>query len=166
MLKKSKAIIIMGVSGSGKTTIGKLLSERTNIQFRDGDNFHPPENIQKMAAGEPLDDNDRLGWLKTINSYCKQQVEEGKSCIIACSALKSSYRKILRKDIEKNIEFVYLMGDFQLIETRLSGRESHFMPISLLKSQFDTLQPPSHAIVVDIADTPKEIVDEILVQLL
>ncbi|MCM5663554.1 gluconokinase [Galbibacter mesophilus] len=165
MLNKPKAIIIMGVSGSGKTTIGKLLSEKTGITFSDGDDFHPEKNIKKMAAGHALTDKDRLGWLEEINQFCVEKIKSGKSCIVACSALKGSYRKLLRKGIEKNIEFVYLMGSFELIEKRLAHRGAHFMPLSLLKSQFDTLQPPKHAIVVDIADSPEEIVQEIMEQL-
>jgi len=165
MLPKPKAIIVMGVSGSGKTTIGELLSEKTGIPFYDGDDFHPEENIKKMKAGHPLNDDDRLGWLEKINEFCIEQIEANTSCIIACSALKGSYRKILRKDIEKSTEFIYLLGDFKLIEERLAGRVSHFMPIALLKSQFETLQPPKHAITVNIADTPEEIVTEILEQL-
>ena len=89
----------MGVSGSGKTTIGELLSEKTGIPFYDGDDFHPEENIKKMKAGHPLNDDDRLGWLEKINEFCIEQIEANTSCIIACSALKGSYRKILRKDI-------------------------------------------------------------------
>ncbi|WP_417444328.1 gluconokinase [Joostella sp.] len=165
MLQKAKAIIIMGVSGSGKTTIGKLLSKGINISFFDGDDFHPASNIKKMSAGIPLNDDDRLGWLQKINEFCIQKIKSDTSCIIACSALKSSYRKVLRNDLHENIEFVYLLGDFKLIEERLANRTDHFLPISLLKSQFDTLQPPKEAITVDIGDTPEEIVAEIIVQL-
>ncbi|MCX2681385.1 gluconokinase [Galbibacter sp. EGI 63066] len=156
------AIVLMGVSGSGKSTIGKLLSSKTSFPFYDGDNFHPQKNIKKMAAGQALNDDDRQGWLQAINTFCVEKLDNNNSCIIACSALKESYRDLLRNGIEEQVTFVYLMGDFELIKKRLADRDSHFMPVSLLKSQFDTLQPPKDALVVDIGHTPEEITTKII----
>ncbi|MDG3582336.1 gluconokinase [Galbibacter pacificus] len=159
------AIIIMGVSGSGKTTIGELLSSKTNIPFADGDSFHPQKNIDKMVAGHPLNDQDRLGWLQEINKFCTKNIKQGKSCIVACSALKQSYRAILQNGIKEQMVFVYLLGTFELIQERLGKRKSHFMPASLLKSQFEALQPPKDAITMDIDNTPTAIVEKIVEQL-
>lgn len=158
-------IIIMGVSGSGKSTIGKLLSEELSIEFYDGDDFHPKENIEKMKAGHPLNDHDRAGWLAAIHDFGHHQIRNQQSCIIACSALKKSYRDLLRKDMQDQLKIVYLEGDFQTIQTRLAQRKSHFMPTALLQSQFETLEPPQNAIRVDLRLSPKEIVKNIVKQL-
>ncbi|WP_417360123.1 gluconokinase [Galbibacter sp.] len=155
-------LIIMGVSGSGKSTIGKLLSDALDIEFYDGDDFHPQENIDKMSAGHPLNDQDRAGWLEAIHDFGLQQLEENCSCVIACSALKQSYRDVLCKGMEKELKFIYLEGDYQTIQTRLSKRNSHFMPATLLKSQFDTLEPPKNAITVDLKLNPQQIIDKII----
>ena len=155
----------MGVSGVGKSTIGKLLSEKLNIPFFDGDDFHPEANIFKMSKGEPLNDEDRFGWLQILNSLAIKQLENS-GCIIVCSALKESYRNILSININKNIKWVYLSGSFEIIEERINKRENHFMSSNLLNSQFDILEEPKNAIKVDINLTPNEIIKVIHKELL
>lgn len=124
-MKRTPILFIMGVSGSGKSTIGQLLAEELNLKFYDGDDFHPPENVKKMAKGLPLDDNDRQGWLHRLNELAKDN--KGTGAIIACSALKHAYRKQLRAGIEDQIEFIFLKGSFDLVAERLSKRKGHFM---------------------------------------
>lgn len=152
----------MGVSGSGKTTIGKLLAEELGLSFFDGDSYHPEVNVQKMAQGHPLNDDDRKGWLERLNELAQEHENQG--AVIACSALKSRYRKLLRQRIEK-IDFVYLEGSFELISKRLDDRKGHFMPSELLRSQFEALEVPDDAISVSIAATPAKIVTDIIGQL-
>lgn len=153
-------IFIMGVSGVGKSTIGHLLSEKLGIPFFDGDDFHPAANILKMSEGEPLTDNDRFGWLQTLNTLAKEQLED-RGAIIVCSALKESYRDILSENIRKRTRWVFLSGSFQQIIKRINSRKGHFMPAHLLQSQFDILEIPQNALTIDINLTPKQIVDEI-----
>ncbi len=153
----------MGVSGTGKSTIGKLLSERLQIPFFDGDDFHPEANIRKMRAGKPLNDDDRQGWLSKLNQLVQQHKTTG--AVIACSALKESYRKTLKTNMEDKLDFVYLEGTFELIKSRMENRKDHFMPLDLLQSQFDTLEPPSNGIAVDISLQPKQIIQKIIDQL-
>ncbi|MBO0329635.1 gluconokinase [[Muricauda] lutisoli] len=156
-------IVVMGVSGSGKTEIGKLLSKELSRPFFDGDDFHPKANIKKMRAGNPLNDDDRKEWLIQLNKLAVEHKHTG--AIIACSALKKNYRSLLRAGMGSCLAFVYLEGSFDLIKSRLDERKGHFMPIDLLKSQFDTLEPPSKAIKVSIDKTPEKIVKEIVKQL-
>lgn len=146
----------MGVSGSGKSTIGKLLSESLHIPFFDGDDFHPMANVEKMKSGQPLNDDDRKPWLETLADLIRNK----KELILACSALKKSYRDILSEGNE--ITYVHLKGSAQQIAERMSKRKSHFMPTQLLKSQFSTLEIPENAIAVDISMSPKEIVSSVL----
>jgi carbohydrate kinase (thermoresistant glucokinase family) len=157
-----KVFIVMGVSGTGKSTIGKLLAQKLNVPFFDGDDFHPEENVAKMASGQPLNDTDRHGWLKALNELCKKHETAG--AVVACSALKSSYRDILSKELNKSIQFIYLEGTFELVKARMIERTDHFMPIKLLKSQFDTLEPPVNvnAITISINHTPTKIISLIL----
>ena len=150
----------MGVSGCGKSTIGKLLSEELNIPFFDGDDFHPQSNIDKMSNGAPLNDEDRRGWLVTLNELAKKQLQEN-SCIIVCSALKTSYRAILGTDIQRQVKWVHLIGSFEQIFERLNQRENHFMTSDMLRSQFDTLEQPEDALLVNIGLKPEEIVEKI-----
>ena len=140
----------MGVSGCGKTTIGKMLAETLTIDFYDGDAFHPITNIEKMAAGIPLTDEDRYSWLLDINKQIKESFASGRSVVFACSALKESYRTILAQQIENAVVWIYLKGDADTIGLRLKNREGHFMPSTLLQSQFDILEEPSTAIHIDI----------------
>ncbi|MGX1929115.1 gluconokinase [Flagellimonas sp. 2504JD4-2] len=156
-------LVVMGVSGTGKSTIGNLLSEALDIPFYDGDDFHPEANVKKMSAGQPLNDHDRQGWLERLNLLAKEHRSQG--AIIACSALKESYRKLLQNDMGDTLRFVYLEGSFELIKSRLENRKGHFMPLELLKSQFDTLEPPSKAIAVSVSHTPENIVQLILNQI-
>ncbi|WP_245777056.1 NADP-dependent phosphogluconate dehydrogenase [Sinomicrobium oceani] len=163
-MKKPIAIFVMGVSGSGKTTIGKLLSLSTQFPFFDGDDYHPEANRAKMASGIPLDDNDREGWLQALNRLAATQLQSG-SCIIACSALREKYRDILRKGLETQVYFVYLRGRYTQIMERLQARRGHFMPASLLTSQFDILEAPREAVIADIGNDPEHIVSDIMEQL-
>lgn len=150
----------MGVSGSGKTTIGKLLSQELNIPFFDGDDFHPESNIKKMSNGEALNDNDRQGWLKTLNGLAKKEIAKN-SCVIVCSALKQKYRDILSNTIESQTEWVYLFGSFKQILERVHSRANHFMPSELLQSQFDILEDPKGAIEINISLQPVQIIEMI-----
>lgn len=152
-----KVILVMGVSGCGKSTIGSLLANELNYTYLEGDDFHPVENIEKMKAGSPLTDSDRLPWLAKINGALR----EGENIVLACSALKDSYRTQLRKDIEGQFIIVYLHGTYEVIYNRMRAR-NHFMPSSLLQSQFDTLEIPDDAIKVSIDLAPPEILNLIL----
>ncbi|RLJ72163.1 gluconokinase [Pedobacter alluvionis] len=157
-------IILMGVSGSGKTVIGKALAPRINAEFIDGDNLHSQRNVDKMASGIPLTDADRLDWLLLIAKVGREHLAHGTSCIIACSALKKSYRNLLRTD-NTNIRFVYLKGSFDLIHDRIVKRSHQYMPSTLLKSQFDTLEEPlsdeQDVVTISIDQSIPEIVEEI-----
>ena len=154
-----KTFIIMGVSGCGKTTIAQKLSDELSIPFVDADDFHPKENVQKMSEGIPLNDEDRLPWLQNLNTFLKEN-QHHKGSILACSSLKESYREILSENIQVN--WIYLKGNFDIIQTRLQQREDHFMNASLLQSQFDTLEEPSYGIHVSIDQSTENILREIL----
>jgi gluconokinase/6-phosphogluconolactonase len=161
------ALIVMGVSGSGKSTIGEALGARLGWRYEDGDSFHPPANVAKMSAGHPLTDEDRWPWLQAIAAEIDRCREAGEHVIIACSALKHVYREILVQGHD-DIRMVYLRGTEELIADRLGHRKGHFMPPGLLASQFATLEPPAadeHPVTVSI-DAPVEVVvDRILQQL-
>lgn len=148
-------VILLGVSGSGKTAIGKELSGSLKIPFFDGDDYHSASNKEKMQAGIPLTDADRWPWLQTLAKL----LHEHRDCILACSALKESYRNILK--ISSDVLFVYLKGDDTLIRKRLEGRKGHFFNPTLLKSQFETLEEPKEGLVIDISPTVPEIVAHI-----
>lgn len=163
MLSKSN-ILIMGVSGCGKTTIAKLLSKKLNYQFLEADAFHPKENIEKMSRGEPLNDEDRRPWLIKISKALKEN--ETKGAVLACSALKESYRKVLQNGLQKPIKIFLLEGSFEQIFERMSKRENHFMPKSLLKNQFETLEIPQNAFQINIEKEPEEIVALIIQNLI
>lgn len=156
MNNRSPLFIVMGVSGCGKSTIGKLLAEEFEIPFFDGDDFHPKENVEKMSNGLPLNDDDRKGWLTRLNLLAQEQHTKG--AVIACSALKQAYRDRLAEELENQMEFVYLEGTKSQILKRLEERKGHFMPAGLLDSQFSTLEVPLNAITVSIQKKPQEMI--------
>ncbi|MCC3406736.1 MAG: gluconokinase [Microcoleus sp. PH2017_10_PVI_O_A] len=148
-------VMVMGVSGSGKTTVGKLLAQSLHWEFSDADEFHPPANIEKMSRGIPLEDGDRLPWLLHLQPTIDRWLLENKNVVLACSALKASYREMLCRD-KQRMKIVYLKGDFELFAARLKNRENHYMKADLLSSQFATLEEPEDAIIVD-ASQPLEV---------
>ena len=156
----NKIIFIMGVSGCGKTTISELLSKELDLPFFDGDDFHSQSNIEKMTSGVPLNDEDREGWLVTLNELAVKQLKQN-SCIIVCSALKKSYRDILNRGIQNQVYWIHLSGSFEQILDRINKRDNHFMSSDLLQSQFDTLEQPVEALEINISLKPKDIVDKI-----
>jgi len=137
-----------------------LLSKKLEIPFFDGDDFHPDANVQKMANGLALNDEDRKGWLQTLNKLSIEHKEKG--AVIACSALKESYRAMLENDLGNQIVFVFLEGSFDEIYSRLKERKGHYMPVELLKSQFETLEAPKNAVTISILESPEVIVSKIL----
>jgi gluconokinase len=139
----------MGVSGCGKTTLGRLLSEQIGWPFFDGDDYHPPANIEKMSRGFPLTDTDRAGWLDQLAGLLREQRRAEQSCILACSALKSAYRQ--RLAIGPEVRFVYLQGEYTLFFERLQRRQGHYMKANLLESQFAALEEPQDALVIPAA---------------
>jgi len=149
----------MGVEGSGKTTVGELLAQELRWKFVDADDFHSPSNKEKMSRGIPLDDADRGPWLRAIHNFVAGQVEEGQNLVLACSALKQSYREQLGKGLEMKV--VYLKGSFELFYSRLQKRQAHFARESLLASQFESLEEPADAITIDAAFPETEIVRQI-----
>lgn len=157
-------ILVMGVSGSGKTTVAQKLAESLGYKFADADDFHPQENIDKMQNGIALNDKDRLPWLQKMQDIIKQHLSENKNIVITCSALKESYRQMLLVNHE-SVKLVYLKGSFELIHKRLKERLNHFMSEKLLKSQFDILEEPLDAIKVDISQSLEVIVQKILEKL-
>jgi carbohydrate kinase (thermoresistant glucokinase family) len=157
-------LVVMGVSGSGKTTVAVLLAERLHSAFQEGDALHPPENVAKMKSGIPLDDADRLPWLHRIAQKIDEWRSAGQSGVLTCSALKRNYRDIVIGD-RPGVRLVYLKGSRELIRRRVEERKGHFMPASLLDSQFTTLEEPGpdeHPITVDIGDAPDQIADEVV----
>lgn len=152
--------IIMGVSGCGKTTIGQLLASRLKLPFLDADDYHPVENIRKMAGGVPLTDTDRMPWLKLLSETLTSYRHDG--VVLACSALKEMYRKTLADQEGIEACWVFLHSDFETIYERLKARKGHFMTPDLLQSQFDTLEPPTYGLHLDIEEDPDKLVDRIL----
>lgn len=153
-------IIIMGVSGSGKSTIGKLLADALNWEFQDADNFHSTANIEKMRLGIPLNDTDRKPWLKDLQTAIAVWLQQNTNVVLACSALKADYRQYLVLDSDR-IQLVYLQGSLNLLQQRLLGRQNHFMSEKLLNSQLETLEEPDDAICVDISEPPQLIVENL-----
>lgn len=154
----------MGVSGVGKTTIGIQLAASLGWRFLDADEFHPPANVAKMAAGIPLEDEDRWPWLDTLNASLRATEGRDESAVLACSALKQRYRDRLTSGIG-DCRIVYLHGDFELIERRMRERRHRYMPASLLASQFAALEPPRDAIAVEVSGTPALAVAQIVERL-
>ncbi len=160
-------VVFMGVCGCGKSTVGQLLAERLGWEFREGDRFHPPANIRKMRSGRPLEDADRLPWLRAIREAMRQCIRQGRPAVFTCSALKRSYRDLLRT-AGRNVRFVHLAGDFELLARRLRERKGHFMPPSLLASQLATLEPPQEEVdvlVLEASASPEELVRAIVLAL-
>jgi gluconokinase len=165
--KNPCALVVMGVSGSGKSTIADRLAARLGWRYEDGDKFHPPGNVAKMSAGHPLTDEDRWPWLRAIADEIDRVCETGQRAVIACSALKRAYREILVHG-RNDVRIVFLNGSQDLIAERLAARTGHFMPPGLLTSQFRTLEPPQlneRPITVSIDASVEAIVDDIVRQL-
>ncbi len=161
-----KVIVVMGVSGSGKTTIGSLLAERTAALFADADDYHSPENKAKMHAGTPLTDADRAPWLAALNTLLRGWLAAGTRSVLACSALKASYRETLSAGTQPGeVAFVWLDGSAEMIAQRLEARQGTYMNPALLGSQFATLEPPADALRVVNDRTPGEVVEEIVEKL-
>lgn len=156
-------IMVMGVTGCGKTTVGSLLSERLGCGFSDADGFHPAANVEKMRVGIPLVDEDRWPWLAALRQAIDDWQAAGKSHVFACSALKNAYREILSP--KRDVIFVFLKGSADVIRPRLLARQGHYMNPALLESQFNTLEEPSDALTIDIDQTPDEIVEATLARL-
>ncbi|MDT8067533.1 MAG: gluconokinase [Terriglobia bacterium] len=156
-------VILMGVAGVGKTTVGRLLATQLGWEFADADAYHSPQNIEKMAAGIPLSDADRRPWLGTLRQAIESWVANNKNVVLACSALKQSYRDLLA--VSASVKFVYLSGTFALIDKRLRQRAGHYMHNDMLESQLAALEEPASTPTVDVSATPDAIVREIRHQL-
>lgn len=160
-MKKTSFYIVMGVSGCGKTSVGKALAESLGWDFYDADDFHPPENIAKMAGGIPLSDKDRAPWLESLRALISSCLLTDKPGVLACSALKERYRQTLL-DGNPGAQLVYLKGSYDLIWSRMTQRPGHYMKPEMLKSQFDALEEPKNALVVDISLSVEQLVAQIL----
>ena len=160
MVPGAIVIVLMGVSGTGKTEVGTRLANALGAEFIEGDDYHPPANVAKMRSGVPLDDADRQPWLETLSREIGAWLDAGRTVVLACSALKQRYRDILKAG-RPGVRFVHLKGDPALIRERLQGRHGHYMPASLLKSQLAALEEPADAITVGIEAPPEAIVAEI-----
>ena len=158
---KTRFVIVMGVSGSGKTSVGRSLAEKLGWDFYDADDFHPPANVAKMASGTPLDDSDRAPWLAALHDRISSSLKADQPGVLACSALKERYRRQLL-DGNQGVQVVYLKGSYELIWSRMEKRTDHYMKPHMLKSQFDALEEPANALTIDIAMSLDEIVQEIL----
>ena len=159
-------VIIFGVSGADKTTIGKLLARELGWRFVEADDFHPAANIEKMRSGQPLTDEDRWPWLDCLRKQIERSLSAGENAVLACSALKRIYRDRLRSSDE--VKFVFLRGDYALVEKQLRSRHGHFMDANLLQSQFDDLeepQPDENVLAIELGRTPGKIVEKIKTKL-
>lgn len=157
----TRFIIVMGVSGSGKTSVGKSLAGYLGWDFYDADDFHPPENVAKMANGIPLNDSDRAPWLAALHDLISSSLKADRPGVLACSALKERYRQQLI-DGNSDVQLVYLKGSYDLIWSRMSARRDHYMKPQMLQSQFDALEEPNNALTVDISMPVDEIAQKIL----
>ena len=157
-------VVVMGVSGSGKTTIGTALATRVGWAFVEGDDWHPPQNVAKMSAGTPLTDEDRFPWLDRLNAELRAREARGENVVATCSALKQSYRDRLTRGLAR-WQLVFLYGSFELLSRRMAERKHRFMPASLLQSQFDALEPPAKAIALDVAEPLERSVETIRIAL-
>jgi len=157
-------VIVMGVCGAGKTTVGELIAEALGARFAEGDKFHPAANVEKMSRGEPLTDDDRWPWLESIGRSIDQWQRDGEDVVIACSALKAVYRDVLMEG-RPGVRLVYLHGNEALLAERMAQREHHYMPASLLPSQIATLEPPAPSdavLAVDVARPPEAVAADIM----
>ncbi|MEY4939037.1 MAG: hypothetical protein RIQ93_772 [Verrucomicrobiota bacterium] len=159
-MRPPEVIVLMGVAGCGKTTVGQKLAGALGWSFRDADDFHPPENVAKMSARTPLTDADRQPWLAAIRAHIESSLAGKARLVVTCSALRRSYRQTIVTDPAR-VRLVHLAGSFELIAARLGDRHNHFMKPEMLKSQFEALEPPENAVTVDVAQTPDAIVTEI-----
>lgn len=158
--RPATVVVLMGVAGSGKTTVGMKLAAALGWSFRDADDFHPPANVEKMSRGTPLTDRDRAPWLAAIREHIVATLARGESAVVTCSALKKAYRDALLPP-DSHVKLVHLTGDYQVIHDRLADRQGHFMKPEMLRSQFETLETPQEALSIDIQQTPEAIVAEI-----
>lgn len=154
-------IVVMGVSGCGKTTVGAALAQQLGYAFADADEFHPSANVAKMRAGQPLNDDDRWPWLDALNRMLGDSRSRRRAVVLACSALKQRYRDRLSAGLP-GVAWVHLSGSFEQISARLAQRQHHYMPASLLRSQFEALEPPQDALAVPIDATPEVLVERIV----
>jgi len=153
-------VVLMGVSGSGKTAVGELLARELGWAWFDADDYHPPANVEKMRSGQPLTDTDRWPWLDALNGLMRAEDAKGRSAVLGCSALKQVYRDRLSQGLA-DVRWVHLKGSFDLIMSRLQLRKHRYMPASLLQSQFDTLEEPHDALTIDVGDPPEALVARI-----
>jgi gluconokinase len=163
-MKPIRFLIVMGVSGCGKSSVGKALAEQLGWDFYDADDFHPPENVSKMANGIPLTDSDRAPWLAALHDLISSSLAQDHPGVLACSALKERYRRQLLEDNE-GVQLVYLKGSHELISSRMSTRKDHYMKPEMLQSQFDALEEPANALTIDISISIDEIIGVILDQI-
>jgi len=161
---KTRFFIVMGVSGCGKSSVGKLLAQELGWDFYDADDFHPPENVAKMANGIPLDDSDRVPWLASLHDLISSSLKADKPGVLACSALKERYRQQLM-DGNDGVGLVHLKGSYELIWSRMIARKEHYMKPHMLRSQFETLEEPTNALTVDISLSVHEIIQAIMQQM-
>lgn len=157
-------VVVMGVSGVGKTTVAKVLARRLAWPYAEGDDFHPEPNVEKMASGTPLTDDDRWPWLRAVAEWMSAQARDGRSSVVACSALRRVYRDVLR-EAAGQVQFAFLSGDSELVGERLSYRDGHFMPASLLSSQYETLEPlepDEDGVRVEASSSPDDVVERII----
>ena len=162
MAHTARLVVVMGVSGCGKTSVGRALAQALGTGFIEGDELHPPANVAKMAAGTPLTDADRHGWLQEVAGQLANATSQARGVVVSCSALKRSYRDLLRQ-AAADVQFVHLHGSPDLLRQRLAARRGHYMPPSLLQSQLDTLEPPGadeRAVSLDIAQPPQQLATE------
>jgi gluconokinase len=155
-------VILFGVSGAGKTTLGQLLAKELGWKFYDADDFHPRANIEKMHGGQPLSDEDRAPWLQNLRALIERRLRTKENAVLACSALKRAYRRILK--VNEKVKFVYLRGSYELVAAQLRRRHGHFMNAGLLQSQFEILEEPEPAegsIVINLGPSPRELVEQI-----
>ena len=154
-------IVVMGVAGSGKSTVGALIAEALGAEFAEGDRFHPASNIAKMSSGQPLTDDDRLPWLQAMADAVQTWRGGDRPTVLACSALKQSYRDLLARG-SRDVRFVFLRATRDQVSERMAGRKGHFMPTSLIGSQFAALEEPRDAIALEVGGSPAEIAAEAL----